>query len=194
MLGEEQSGQIQSVGYSLYMRMLERAVKALQRGDIPSADGDIDEQTEVNLRLPALIPDDYLPDINTRLVLYKRIAGAESEDELRDLQVEMIDRFGLLPTATRNLFKITQIKLLAAGLGIQKIDAGDRGGHLDFAEKTGVNPLALVKMVQAQPEQYRLVKGNRLRFDIELEDYEERFTFVNDLLQHLAEQTNEAAA
>ena len=194
LLGEEQSGQIQSVGYSLYMRMLERAVKALQRGDIPSADSDTEEHTEVNLRLPALIPDDYLPDINTRLVLYKRIAGAESEEDLRDLQVEMIDRFGLLPTATRNLFKITQIKLLAASLGIQKIDAGDRGGHLDFADKTAVNPLALVKMVQTQPEQYRLVKGNRLRFDIELEDYEERFTFVSDLLHHLAEQTTEAAA
>jgi transcription-repair coupling factor (superfamily II helicase) len=194
LLGEEQSGQIQSVGYALYMEMLERAVKALQRGEIPDADSDIDQQTEVNLRLPALIPDDYLPDINTRLVLYKRIAGASSDDELRDLQVEMIDRFGLLPPATRNLFKITQTKLLAASLGIQKIDAGDRGGHMDFADKTSINPLALVKLVQADPGQYRLVRGNRLRFDLELMDFEERFAFVSDLLQHLSEHSEEAAA
>ncbi len=194
LLGEEQSGQIQSVGYSLYMEMLERAVKSLQRGEIPDADDIGESQTEVNLRLPALIPDDYLPDINTRLVLYKRIAGAANDAELKDLQVEMIDRFGLLPTPTRNLFKITQTKLLAASLGIQKIDAGDRGGHFDFADKTAVDPLALVKLVQSQPEAYRLVKGNRLRFDVELPDYEERFAFVSDLLQHLSEQTAEAAA
>ncbi len=194
LLGDEQSGQIHSVGFSLYMRMLERAVKALQRGEIPDADSDIDTRAEVNLRLPALIPEDYLPDINTRLVLYKRIAGAETESELRDLQVEMIDRFGLLPTPTRNLFKITQIKLLADSLGIQKIDAGDRGGHIDFNDKTHVNPLALVQLVQTQSDQYRLAKGNRLRFDIELENIEERFSFVSDLLQHLTEQTTEAAA
>ena len=194
LLGEEQSGQIQSVGYALYMEMLERAVNALKRGELPDSDSDIESQTEVNLRLPALIPDDYLPDINTRLVLYKRIAAARSEDELRDLQVEMIDRFGLLPTATRNLFKITQTKLLAASLGIQKIDAGERGGHFDFADNTTINPLALVKLVQSEPEQYRLIRGNRLRFDIELTDFEERYAFVSDLLQDLAEQRSEAAA
>jgi transcription-repair coupling factor (superfamily II helicase) len=186
LLGEEQSGQIQSVGYALYMKMLERAVNALKRGELPDSDSDVQAQTEVNLRLPALIPDDYLPDINTRLVLYKRIAAAESEDELRELQVEMIDRFGLLPTATRNLFKITQIKLLAASLGIQKIDAGERGGHLDFAD--------MVKLVQSDPDRYRMIRGNRLRFDIELTDFEERYAFVSDLLQLLAEQRSEAAA
>ena len=176
------------------MTMLERAVKALRRGEIPDAADDIESRSEVNLRLPALIPDDYLPDINTRLVLYKRIAGAGNDSELRELQVEMIDRFGLLPTPTRNLFKITQIKLLAEGLGIQRIDGGDRGGHFDFADKTDVDPLALVKLVQAQPDVYRLVKGNRLRFDTELPDYEERISFVSDLLQHLSEHTAEAAA
>ncbi|MEM0955488.1 MAG: transcription-repair coupling factor [Pseudomonadota bacterium] len=195
LLGEEQSGQIQSVGYSLYMEMLDRAVRSLQRGEIPDVNSDeLSDQTEVNLRVPALIPEDYLPDINTRLVLYKRISVAAADDELRELQVEMIDRFGLLPQPTRYLFQVTQIKLQAAELGIQKIDAGDRGGHFDFAERTGVNPLALVKLVQSDPSAYRLVKGNRLRFDIELLEYEERFVFVSDLLQHLSEQTTEAAA
>ena len=106
----------------------------------------------------------------------------------------MIDRFGLLPNATRNLFKITQTKLLAAGLGIQKIDAGDRGGHVEFGDDTRVNPLALVKLVQAEPECYRLVKGNRLRFERPLPDHEERYVFVNDLIKHLSEHATGVAA
>jgi transcription-repair coupling factor (superfamily II helicase) len=194
LLGEDQSGQIHSIGYSLYMDMLEQAVISLKKGEIPDVDAPADAGTEVNLRLPSLIPDDYLPDINTRLVLYKRIAAAASAADLKDLQVEMIDRFGLLPDPTRNLFKLTQTKLLAAGLGVRKVDAGDRGGHIEFADNTNVNPLALVKLVQSEPTLYRLVNGNRLRFDIELEDYEERYLFVNKLIQHLVEHAGETAA
>jgi transcription-repair coupling factor (superfamily II helicase) len=194
LLGEDQSGQIQSVGYSLYMEMLERAVISLQKGEIPDTDSSGIAETEINLRLPSLIPDDYLPDINTRLILYKRIAAAADDGELRELQVEMIDRFGLLPDATRNLFKITSTKLLAEGLGIKKIDAGDLGGHFEFSDSTNVNPMALVKLVQADPDRYRLTNGNRLRFDMELPDYEERYLFVHELIQHLIDQGSEAAA
>jgi transcription-repair coupling factor (superfamily II helicase) len=194
LLGEEQSGQIHSVGYTLYMDMLEKAVASLKNGELPDVDAAGDTQTEVNLRLPALIPDDYLPDINTRLVLYKRIAAATNATELRELQVEMIDRFGLLPGPTRNLFKLTQTKLLAAKLGVHKVDAGDRGGHIEFADNTTVNPLALVKLVQSEPGLYKLANGNRLRFDVELTDYEERYLFVNNLIQHLSEQAGEVAA
>jgi len=194
LLGEDQSGQIQSVGYSLYMEMLERAVASLKKGEIPDLDSGDTQATEVNLRIPALIPDDYLPDINTRLVLYKRIAAATSASELRELQVEMIDRFGLLPNATRNLFKITDTKLLAEALGILKIDAGDRGGHVDFGERTSINPLALVNLVQADPGCYRLVNGTRLRFDIDLTDHEERYVFVSELINVLDDSTTGAAA
>lgn len=194
LLGEDQSGQIQSVGYSLYMDMLERAVISLQKGEIPDTEGSGIAETEVNLRLPSLIPDDYLPDVNTRLVLYKRIAAAGGDNELRELQVEMIDRFGLLPGPTRNLFKITQTKLLAQELGIRKIDAGDLGGHFEFSDNTNVNPMALVKLVQADPDRYRLSNGNRLRFDLELPDHEERYLFVHELIQHLVAQGSEAAA
>ena len=194
LLGEDQSGQIHSVGYSLYMEMLERAVEALKRGEIPDPEASASRETEVNLRIPALIPDAYLPDVNTRLVLYKRIARAAGESELRDLQVEMIDRFGLLPEPTRNLFKITQTKLLAASLGIYKMEAGEKGGSVDFSDNTTINPLALVKLVQTQPETYRLVHGTRLRFDRELKDFEERYQFVNQLLQLIGKDAGEAAA
>lgn len=194
LLGDDQSGQIQSVGYSLYMEMLERAVESLKNGEIPDADFAARKETEVNLKLPALIPDDYLPDINTRLVLYKRIAGAASEADIREIQVEMIDRFGLLPESTKNLFKITQTKLLAATLGIQKIEAGDRGGTLDFGDNPSINPLSLVQLVQREPETYRLANGTRLRFEAELPDHEERLLFVNRLLKQLSQASEQAVA
>ncbi|MCZ6829658.1 MAG: transcription-repair coupling factor [Gammaproteobacteria bacterium] len=194
LLGEDQSGQIHSVGYTLYMDMLERAVESLKNGEIPDPELSDARETEVNLRIPALIPDDYLPDINTRLVLYKRISMAAGESDLRDLQVEMIDRFGLLPEATRNLFKITRTKLLAASLGIHKIEAGEKGGSVDFAHSTSVDPLALVKLVQTQPQTFRLVNGTRLRFDHDSTDFEERYQFVNDLLQQIGKDAREVAA
>ncbi len=168
LLGDEQSGQIQSVGFSLYMDMLERAVEALRRGDIPDPDGAGEDPTEVNLRTPALIPDDYLPDINSRLILYKRIAAASSNEDLKDIQVEMIDRFGLLPEPTRHLVQSTELKLRAAAIGIKKIDAGENGGNMEFSDQTQVNPMSLVKLVQDAPQVFRLVNGNRLRFDCEL--------------------------
>jgi transcription-repair coupling factor (superfamily II helicase) len=141
-----------------------------------------------------LIPDDYLPDINTRLVLYKRIAAAANEEELREIHVEMIDRFGLLPQPCRNLFHTTETKLVAAALGISKIDVGERGGNFEFADQTQVNPMSLVKLVQEQPQVFRLTNGNRLRFDCELDDFHARLEFVEELLKIMAVDSTEAAA
>jgi transcription-repair coupling factor (superfamily II helicase) len=194
LLGEDQSGQIHSVGYSLYMEMLERAVTSLRKGEIPDPEASGTRETEVNLRIPALIPEDYLPDINTRLVLYKRISRAAGDAELREIQVEMIDRFGLLPEAIRNLFKITQTKLLAAGLGIHKIEAGEKGGSIEFSDNTAVDPMTLVKLVQSQPQTFRLASGNRLRFEVDISKFEERHQFVNTLLQEIGKSTGEVAA
>lgn len=132
LLGSEQSGQIESIGFSLYMDLLENAVKALQEGREPSLDEITQHQAEIELRVPALLPDDYLPDVNMRLSFYKRIASSENLQSLNDLKVELIDRFGLLPEATKNLFAITQLRLSAQTLGIKKIDAGIHGGYLEF--------------------------------------------------------------
>ncbi|MFK5289069.1 TRCF domain-containing protein, partial [Glaesserella parasuis] len=104
LLGSEQSGQIESLGFSLYMELLENAVKALQEGREPTLDEITQQQVDIELRVPALLPDDYLPDVNMRLSFYKRIASAESDEALKDLKIELIDRFGLLPEATKNLF------------------------------------------------------------------------------------------
>ncbi len=130
LLGEEQSGQIHTIGFTLYMEMLERAVSAIRAGKTPNIEEPLDHGSEINLRLPALIPEDYLPDVQARLILYKRIANTTDEDALRELQVEMIDRFGLLPEQLKTLVRVTALKQQAQRLGIRKIEAGANGGKL----------------------------------------------------------------
>ncbi|MBT4520617.1 MAG: transcription-repair coupling factor [Halieaceae bacterium] len=192
LLGDEQSGQIHSVGFALYMEMLERAVAALRRGDIPDIDAPLDAGTEVNLHLPALIPDDYHPDINGRLILYKRIAAASSNDDLRELQVEMIDRFGLLPPQVNNLFLLARLRIRADALGICGIEVGAHGGSIDFNETTRVNPLSLVKLVQSDPRSYKLAGATRLRFERDLADPSDRQQFVEELLDTFATDATDA--
>ena len=194
LLGDEQSGQIHSVGFSMYMDMLQRAVESLRRGEIPDVDAPLDQGTEVNFHVPALIPDDYLPDVNTRLVLYKRIAAAPGNDELRSLQVEMIDRFGLLPQQVNNLFQVSRMRLRAQDLGIRTIEAGPEGGSIDFKETTPVNPLSLVNLVQSDPHSYTLAGPTRLRFEQSLPDIHERQRYLEELLDTIATDPNKRAA
>jgi transcription-repair coupling factor (superfamily II helicase) len=186
LLGDGQSGQIHSIGFTLYMDMLERAVKAIKEGKQANLEDAFNPGSEVNLRLPALIPDDYLPDVHTRLILYKRIANAENKGELRELQVEMIDRFGLLPDPVKNLFRATQIKLQAQAIGISKVEASAYGGKLHFAEHTKVEPINLIQLVQSQSDTYQLAGATALKFIEPLELNEERFEFVEQLLTQLA--------
>jgi transcription-repair coupling factor (superfamily II helicase) len=185
LLGDEQSGQIQTIGFSLYMDMLDRAVKAIRQGKQADLEKAISEAIEINLRIPALIPADYLPDVHTRLVMYKRLANADSEEALRDLQVEMINRFGMLPEQIKNLFRVTQIKITAETIGITKLEANARGGKIEFSSDTRVDPLKIVKLVQSQPRIYKLEGANQLKFTMDLEATEKRVQTVVDLLDHL---------
>jgi len=185
LLGDEQSGQIQTIGFSLYMEMLDRAVKAIRKGKIPDPTNEFDGMVDVNLRIPALIPADYLPDVHSRLVMYKRLANADSEEGLRELQVEMIDRFGLLPEQTKNLVRVTQIKLKAQAIGIAKLEAGARSGVIEFSSDTRVEPLTIVKMVQAAPNAYKLEGANKLKFNLSMESAEQRLQQVTSLLDKL---------
>ncbi len=196
LLGDEQSGQIESIGFSLYMDMLDRAVRAIRAGKTPDLDADLTPHQEVNLRVPALIPEDYLPDVHSRLILYKRISSAESRDALDELRAEIIDRFGALPVATKTLFRITELRLTAAALGIARIDFGPSGGRIEFAADTRVDPFALVRLVQREPNSYRLEDGTRLRVTAKLDDVDARFERVADLLERLepAEKTRMAAS
>ena len=182
LLGAEQSGQIHQVGFSLYLSMLESAVAALRRGDIPDIDQPLDTGTEVKLHVPALIPDDYLPDISTRLVLYKRIAQAQSAENLRDIQVEMIDRFGLLPEPVKNLFTCALLKVSAQQLGISEIDMTDEGGSIEFNATTSVEPAAIVSLIQSDPHCYSLTNTGKLRVKKSLPALSDRAAFVEKLM------------
>jgi transcription-repair coupling factor (superfamily II helicase) len=174
LLGDEQSGQIQEIGFGLYTELLDRAVRALKSGKIPDFDLSSEHETEVELHLPALIPDDYLPDVHARLTLYKRIASARSEDELRDLQVEMIDRFGLLPDPTKQLFAVASLKLMATPLGIRKLDFGANGGRIVFRENPEIDPMTIIKLIQRLPRVYKLDGQDKLKITLDLPGATER--------------------
>jgi transcription-repair coupling factor (superfamily II helicase) len=185
LLGEEQTGQIQEIGYALYMEMLERAVNALKSGKIPQLDQPMHQGPEVDLHVASLLPDSYLPDVHLRLVLYKRIAAAANAEELRELQVEMIDRFGLLPEPAKNLFRIAGYKQAARALGLRKIDIGPGGGSVTFERDTRVEPANLIRYVQQNARTHRLEGGTKLRFTLKLEKDEQRFAAVEQLLEDL---------
>ncbi|MHA6493764.1 transcription-repair coupling factor [Pseudomonas borbori] len=185
LLGDGQSGQIQAVGFTLYMEMLERAVKSIRKGEQPNLDQPLSGGPEINLRVPALIPEDYLPDVHARLILYKRIASAADEEGLKELQVEMIDRFGLLPEPTKNLVRLTLLKLQAEKLGIKKVDAGPQGGRLEFAADTCVDPLTLIKLIQSQPNRYKFEGATLFKFQVPMERPEERFNTLEALFERL---------
>jgi len=188
LLGDEQSGQIHEIGYTLYSDLLARAVKALKEGRRPELEKPLHQGPEIDLSLPALIPDDYVPDVHTRLVMYKRIAGADSGEELRELQVEMIDRFGLLPQPLKNLFRVTGLKLTAAPMGVTKIELGRLEGRILFGQDAAIDTRKLVELLQRQPGCYRFEGGNKLRFSGDFEQEEQRFATVTELLSTLAPQ------
>jgi transcription-repair coupling factor (superfamily II helicase) len=185
ILGEDQSGQIQEVGFGLYMDLLERAIDALRQGQQPDLDRPLDHGAEINLHVPALIPEDYLPDVHIRLIMYKRIASARNTEELRDLQEELIDRFGLLPVYTKNLFRITELKLRVNPVGIRKIDLGKQGGRLFFHDQAKIDPGRIIALIQEEPQTYRMDGMNKLRVTRDLPDIEYRFKFLEQLLDRI---------
>jgi transcription-repair coupling factor (superfamily II helicase) len=185
LLGEGQSGQIHEVGFTLYTQMLEQAVRAIKEGRQPELDRPLDHGTEIDLNLPALLPEDYLPDVHIRLIQYKRIASAADKDELRELRAEMIDRFGLLPEQTINLFDITELKLEVQPLGIRKIEAGPHGGKIHFNEQPKIDPGRIIQLIQTRPRQFKLDGSSKLRFFEDLDDRASRVEKIRQLLRLL---------
>ncbi len=186
LLGDGQSGQIQEIGFTLYTELLERTIAALQSGEHPELERPIDSGPEVDLQCPALIPEDYLPDIHNRLVLYKRIANASDSADLRELQIEMIDRFGLLPEAVKNLFEITQLKQRAGKLGVKKIEVNAAGGRLVFTASPKVDAVKLITLVQTQPNIYRLEGADKLRFSRPFKTTQNKIAVMTELLTDIS--------
>jgi len=185
LLGDEQSGQIQEIGFNLYMELLERAVTALKSGKQPDLEKPLDAGPEVEMHLPALIPEDYVPDVHLRLVLYKRIASLQTREELDELKVELIDRFGPMPPYALTLFHNTQLKLRAVQLGIRKIDVGAASGYLVFDEQNRIDPKKVLKLVQGRAKEFRLEGSLKLRFTHDARTEEKLFQRVETLLDQL---------
>jgi len=188
-LGDGQSGQIQEIGFTLYTELLDRTVNALKSGKQTDLDAPLHAGTEVDLQAAALIPEDYMPDIHARLVLYKRISSAKDKDELRDLQVEMIDRFSLFPEPVKVLFSVAELKLLANRIGIKKIDAHAAGGRLVFGSDPKLNMQVLLTLIQTQAAVYKFEGGTVLRFTQNFATTEEKIDFINVLLKQLTDDT-----
>ena len=185
LLGESQSGQIDEVGFALYTELLNRAVASLRAGKEVDFAPPEDQFADINLHVPALLPDDYIPDPHLRLILYKRIAGARAREALQDLEAEIIDRFGILPPAGKMLFRVTQLKLDALPFGIRKIDAGPKGARLEFHDKPNVDPTALIRLLQGAPRLYKLDGPNRLRIVQDMVDADVRHAALQRLFEGL---------
>jgi transcription-repair coupling factor (superfamily II helicase) len=185
LLGEGQSGQIAQIGFSLYSELLSRAVEALRAGREPDLEESRRHGAEIELHLAALIPDDYLHDVHTRLTLYKRIASAPGREALRELQVEMIDRFGLLPDPARNLFAVANLKLMANAIGVTRLDFGPRGGRIEFEAEASVDVEALLKLVHGHPRRYRLGGPQKLQLLEQLDGGGERIERAAEILAQL---------
>ncbi|MEO1574117.1 MAG: transcription-repair coupling factor [Pseudomonadota bacterium] len=186
LLGEEQSGQIHEIGFSMYMELLDRAVKSLREGKEPDLSTLPSNGIEIDLHVPAFFPDDYLPDVHMRLVQYKRIASAADTDALRELKVEMIDRFGLIPEPAQALFELAELRLLAAPLGVARLEASDERGRMVFGAQANVDPAHLIGLIQHEPTVYKFDGKDTLRFTAPMFEIPDRFEFIRDTLGRLA--------
>ncbi|MDF1757153.1 MAG: transcription-repair coupling factor [Legionellaceae bacterium] len=186
LLGDGQSGNMHAIGFSLYMEMLDKAVNDLKSGKTPELAYPMNNGPEIDLRMPAIIPDDYISDVHVRLIMYKRIANATDKSQLKDLQVELIDRYGLLPIQLKLLCKLTELKFLAAKMGINKIYASTDKGSIEFSETPNINSVELIKLIQLKSTRYKLEGPTKLRFNLDNPAHEERIKDINNLLVQLS--------
>ena len=185
ILGESQSGEIQEVGFSLYARMLKRAVRKLKAGKAPEMD-DFEVATEVNLHVPALLPAAYCSDVHERLSLYKRLADAETREQLDVLREELVDRFGELPEPARALLESHQVRIAARPLGVARIDATHESVQLQFVKNPPIDGAKVIDFIRRKGRAARLAGPDKLRVDAKLPAWQERAQAVRDILKQLA--------
>ncbi|MFK4001136.1 transcription-repair coupling factor [Psychrobacter namhaensis] len=189
ILGKQQSGNMQAIGFSLYMDMLERATKAIKAGKEPDLSTPLSLTSEINLHSSALIPEEYLHDVHQRLLFYKRISNADDKEALTDIRTEMIDRFGTLPDQTKQLFAVHGLRLQAEPLKINKIDANSSSMTLEFAPDTPVDALAIIKLIQKDGQHYRMNGASGIRYQDakKLATPQQRVTVIQELLRYFSE-------
>lgn len=190
LLGESQSGMIDQIGYSMYSTFLEQAIASIQRkrklkkGE-PVEHFEVQEKVEINLHIPARFPDAYLPDVHMRLTMYKRIASAVTTEQLHELQVETIDRFGLLPDAAKSLFSIAEMKLKATRHDIKSIEVGPTGGVIKFNENPNINIDRLMHTIASNPQEYRFSGTETIQVSRPMPEAEQRVKMIDDVMELL---------
>jgi transcription-repair coupling factor (superfamily II helicase) len=184
VLGENQSGEMQEVGFNLFNDMLNSAVKSLKAGKEPDMNAPLAVTAEINLNLPALLPDSYCGDIHERLVLYKRLANCDSTEELDDLKEELIDRFGLLPEAGEALLAVHRLRLDTRRYGIARLDVGPEASSIQFVPNPPVDPMKLIKLIQTRRE-YKLAGQDRLKIEKAAPTLEKRVELVRGFLREI---------
>ena len=185
ILGEQQSGEIQEVGFSLYARMLDRAVRALKAGRAPEVES-FDINTEVNLHVPALLPAIYCSDVQERLSLYKRLADAETRESLDLLREELVDRFGELPEPARALIECHRVRIAARPLGVARVDATHEAVQLQFIKNPPLDGAKVIEFIRKKGRSARLAGPEKLRVEAKLPAWQERAQAVQDILRQLA--------
>ncbi len=185
LLGAEQSGNMHAIGFNLFMDLLDKAVSDLKAGKTPELSAPMHQGTEIDLRISAIIPDDYIGDIHTRLIMYKRIANAKSQEQLHELQSELIDRFGLLPQPVKHLLLITELKIKAAQVGIFKISVGGQQGKIEFNEQPNINPAVLIQLIQVHAKRYQMDGPQKLKFSIDSTTAQEKIFEISSLINTL---------
>ncbi|NWG31675.1 MAG: transcription-repair coupling factor [Rhodocyclaceae bacterium] len=186
VLGEAQSGEIHEVGFALYTNMLNTAVRALKEGKpVPDLTQPLAVTTEINLRCPALLPNDYCPDVNERLTLYKRLANCAAEDELRAMQEELIDRYGELPLQAQALIETHRLRILGKPLGLAKLEAGDKAVQLQFVKNPPIDPARIIQLIQTD-RAFKLAGPEKLVWHKATSTLKERVGAVKELLARLS--------
>lgn len=188
LLGETQSGSIDEVGFSLYSEYLMLAVNAIKEGKLSAPDSplQIEKTSTIDLHVAALFPQDYLANAHTRLILYKRISSATELTQLEELQIEIIDRFGLLPQPGKNLFRLTALRLQAERLDIRKVDIGEHGGVVEFHDNPAIDPSVIFSLIEDNPHLYKLAGANAFKITDELADPVDRMNKIETLFKTLS--------
>ena len=187
ILGEGQSGEMIQVGFTLYTEMLKQAVRDLKKGRQPDLDAPLGITTEIKLHSPALLPEDYCPDIHERLVLYKRLAVCETVQQINAIHEELVDRFGLPEQPVKTLIESHHLRLAAKELGIDAIDATGEAITITFGKHHQIDPTEIILLIQTD-KKYRLAGADKLRFTAQMEDVEARIKTVKSVLKTLKER------
>jgi transcription-repair coupling factor (superfamily II helicase) len=186
VLGDNQSGNMQEVGFQLYNEMLAQAVSALKKGEEPDLLSPLQVTTEINLHAPALLPNDYCGDVHLRLSFYKKLATAKTQDQVDALMEELIDRFGKLPSQTQTLIDSHRLRVLAKPYGVTKVDAAPGVIVINFKPNAPVDGMRIIQLIQKN-KHIKLAGNDKLRVEKQLPEVKDRTQMVRDILRALGE-------